>query len=181
LAPGFLAKAESPIWGESFVRASEFYVAGNMASPIEIGIILAQSGLELLAWSTFVRTGLVSPKDFTYKWKAHGQIANLLRRFGIPTAIPSSSSHLGGTIPGYTGGAEGPERFAYVRNRIVHPPKGHASTGTQEGPLLIEAWRLGLHYLELCLLHLARYHGTIRSRVHRDERPVPWDRPRLPW
>jgi hypothetical protein len=151
-----------------------------MASPIEIGIILAQSGLGLLSWSTFVRTGLVSAKTFTYGWKAHGQIRKLLHRARIPTAVPTTTSHLRGSFGGLPPTADAPERLAYVRNRIVHPPREKAMT-SQPSPLLIEAWRLSLHYLELSLLRMSRYQGSTWSRVHGDVRPVPWDAGAVPW
>jgi hypothetical protein len=171
LAPGFIARASGRAWGESYRRAVALYVAANRGVPIEIGITLAQSALELLAWSTFVRSGRVAPGDFE-AWPAARQIRELLARARIPTALPPSLVALSG-LAGTPITADGPERMAYVRNRIVHPPRNRRLRKLSS-PELIDTWRLMLNYAELVLLELARYSGEIHSRI--DDRPVP-----VPW
>lgn len=171
LAPGFMRRANGTAWGESYRRAVALYVAANRGVPIEIGITLAQSALELLAWSTYVRSGRVSPDDFK-GWPAATQIRQLLERAKIPTSIPASLAALSG-LSGVSAPNDGPETVAYVRNRIVHPPRTKAPRKLSS-PELVATWRLMLRYTELVILRLAGYSGEIRSRVDDQVEPVPW-------
>jgi hypothetical protein len=171
LAPGFMKCATGPAWGESYRRAVAFYVAANRGVPIEIGITLAQSALELLAWSTFVRSGRVAPSDFK-DWQAARKLRELLSRARIPLATPSTLAALA-SLSGVSAPADGPARVAYVRNRIVHPPR-NTTLHKLSSAELVDAWRLMLYCADLVLLRLARYSGEIRSRIDDRPAPVPW-------
>jgi hypothetical protein len=172
LSPGFLSRAGSEAWGEPFNRAVKLYVDGNVSIPIEVGIILAQAGLELLAWSTFVRSGRVAPGAFK-DWSAARQFRELLTRARVPMTVPGRLLALGDSLPTLGTAADAADRVAYVRNRIVHPPRNRRA-GSLPSELIIDAWRLSLHYLELAILHRARYSGSIWSRVEDAVVPVPW-------
>ena len=171
LAPGFMRRTNGRAWGESYQRAVAFYVAANRGVPIEIGIILAQSALELLAWSTYVRSGRVAPSEFK-RWSAAHRIRELLKRAKIPTTIPASLTALAG-IPAVPAPRDGPESVAYVRNRIVHPPRGKSPPRSSSAEL-VGTWRLMLWYTELLILKAAGYSGTVRSRVDDQVVSVPW-------
>jgi len=171
LAPGFMARLNGPAWGETYRRAVALFVAANRGVPIEIGIILAQSALELLAWSTFVRSGRMTPAAFK-DWSAADQIRSLLDRAHISRSVPPSLVALA-SLSGASAPGDGPERVAYVRNRIVHPPR-NTSLRKLSSPELVDAWRLMLYYAELILLKLARYKGQIHSRIDDHPTLVPW-------
>lgn len=171
LAPGFMRRATGPAWGESYRLAVSFYVAANRGVPIEIGITQTQSALELLAWSTFARSGRVKPSDFE-GWPAAYRIRKLLTRGQIPLATPVKLTALSG-LSGLSTSADGPERVAYVRNRIVHPPRNRALRKLSSAEL-VDTWRLMLYYADRVLLRLARYSGDIRSRIDDRPEPVRW-------
>jgi hypothetical protein len=162
----------SKAWAEPFTRAVKLYVDGNVSVPIEIGILLAQAGLELMAWSTFVRSGRVAPKVFE-EWHADRQLRELLTRAKVPMDVPASLVALRGPLPGLAATADAAERIAYVRNRIVHPPRNRRSKMLPSA-LIQDVWRLSLHYLELAILHRAGYAGSTWSRVDEAVVPVPW-------
>lgn len=166
LAPGFMKRVTGPAWGESYRRAVAFYVAANRGVPIEIGITLAQSALELLAWSTFVRSGRVTPADFE-RWPAARRLRELLSRARIPLTTPPTLAALA-SLSGVGAPGDGPERVAYVRNRIVHPPRNRTLRKLSSAEL-VDAWRLMLYYADVVVLRLARYSGEIRSRI--DDKP----------
>ena len=172
LAPGFMRRANGRAWSDSYRLAVALYVAANRGVPIEIGITLAQSALEVLAWSTYVRSGRVSPSEFKRGWPAARRIRELLRKAKIPTGVPASMALLTG-LPGVSAPMDGPETVAYVRNGIVHPPRNRALRRLSS-PELIATWRLMLWYAELVILSLAGYSGDVRSRVDDQVSPVPW-------
>ena len=169
LAPGFLAKVASDRWGLAFSQAVEFYVAGNLSVPIEVGIILAQSGLDLLAWSKFVRSGRVAPSMFE-GWPARERFRRLLTPVGVPASVPARLTSLSGPITDLPATADVFDRIATVRNRIVHPPRGRSGR-KQPAELIRDTWRASLYFLELSLLSLSGYHQATSGRE--------WTTPRL--
>jgi hypothetical protein len=173
MSPGFLAKVASDRWGEAFARAVQLYVAGNLGVPIEIGIMLAQAGLDVLAWSTFVRSGRVSATDFR-KWSAGERFRRLLTPRRVPNSVPGPLAALAGPLPDVSLTADVFERIATVRNRIVHPPRGGGSLRRQPSDLITDSWRASLYFLELAILWLSGYQGDTYSRVENRRAPVPW-------
>lgn len=132
---------------------------------------MAQSALELLAWSTFVRPGLVAPSEFK-SWSAAIRIRKLLKRAKLSVSIPAPLTTLS-SLPGVSAPKDGPEAAAFVRNRIVHPPRNR-SARKLTSPELVDAWRLMLRYTELLILKLASYSGNVKSRVDDQVGSVPW-------
>jgi hypothetical protein len=173
IAPGFFARLGQGGWREPFRRAVQFYVNGNLGVPIEIGVILAQSGLELLAWSTFVPNGSISPKEFEKQWPADRQLRRLLQLASVPTAVPAQLANLARDLPGLNASDDAPTRVSWVRNKIVHPPRNRAFYA-HEAALITDTWRLSLTYLELSLLFLCGYSGDYQSRIDGGVAAVPW-------
>jgi hypothetical protein len=172
LAPGFMQRLESRTWGDPFARAIGFYVDGNQAVPIDIGIILAQAGLELLAWSVLVRSGRVAPSAYK-RMSADESLRRLLRPTNMPMVTPPNLGALAGPLPGLGASSDVAERVAYVRNKIVHPPRNRRMAALPP-QLIRETWLMSLHMLELALLHLAGFRGQMQSRVSGRRVAVPW-------
>lgn len=62
---------------------------------------------------------------------------------------------------------------------MVHPPERHENTEWPDGEDLIEAWQLGIWYVELALLRVLEYDGEYWRRIAlgrqaTDIEPVPW-------
>lgn len=93
---GFMAE-----WGDEFGQAVlrtavGQYVTANSPNPVEVAIIVAQSGLELLGWAELVEAGDISEEVWKGRsMQAADKIARLLDQgdisLDIPTSLPSLS------------------------------------------------------------------------------------------
>lgn len=173
LVPGFIARCRYGVWREPMRRATVLYVDANQQSRVEVGIVLAQVALELLAWALLVLDQqLVSRHDFDQNMDAAGRIRKLLAELGIPVGVPAPLTALG-ALAGPASPGDGPQRIAFVRNRIIHPPKRIPAAWPDLAPA-VEANYLGLEFLELALLKLSDYRGKYWSRCAGATKPVPW-------
>ena len=177
--PGFLNQWQNKIWNESVETAIYWYLRSNTREGGTDGaIILAQTALELLAYTYFVEDKKIwSYVDFKGK-SAADKIKLLLSSLDIPLDIPSYLRKL--FKLGNKFNWNGPQAFSEVRNFLVHPGQKRKRLAKVKAPLpLIEVWKLGLWYIELVLLHLFEHTGVYAERLkdgHRlgDVVPVPW-------
>ena len=177
--PGFQNKWQSKIWNEPIKIAIYWYLRSNtMEGGTDGAIILAQSALELLAYTYFVEDKKIwSYKDFINKSAAE-KIKLLLSSLNIPLNIPSSLSNL--LKLGNKFNWDGPQAFSEIRNFLVHPGQIRKRLAKVKLPLpLIEIWKLGLWYIELVLLSLFGHTGVYAERLKNDKllgdvSPVPW-------
>jgi hypothetical protein len=154
-------------FGQAVMRtAVGQYVSANSPDPVEVAIVVAQSGLELLGWAELVETGLISEDDWTNpgRVRASEKIRRLLDLGNASDKIPQSLSSLGNLDANWR---TGPEVAAGVRNRLVHPKKTAAGISWQ-GDVLVDAWILMCHYLELALLRRLEVTSGIRNRLVSD-------------
>ena len=177
--PGFLGRWQSELWQKPIREAIYWYLASNTASRgTDVGIILTQAGIELLAWVYAVQEkGLISGQGFEKLW-ASDQMRLLLSSLRIPLEIPSHLERLT-ALASERQWEDGPHALTALRNSIVHPVRKFDST--QSG-LLWEGWNLGLWYLELTFLRLFGHTGQYGNRLVRkfvgEVEAVPWaDRP----
>jgi hypothetical protein len=150
-------------WQQGLRTAVGLYVTANRPDPMEVAIIAAQSGLELLGWLTFVETNRVAPnvwRDST-KYPAHKKIRDLLMEGAMDPKLPRRLKSLSRLDPSWT---DGPQVIAGVRNRLVHPRRAAGSVAWPT-EVLTDAWRLSSRYLELVLLHSLGVTSNIRDRL----------------
>lgn len=160
---GYRALWKDPIWRSALRTAIGLYVTANRPNPVEVAIIAAQSGLELLGWLSFVESGRIASKDWQNPkhYPAHKKIRLLLADGGIDPAIPSKLKNLVGLSSSWS---DGPSVVAGVRNRLVHPRSSGGSVGWP-GEVLADVWLLSSRYLELVLLHKLDVRSDIRDRL----------------
>ncbi len=170
---GFVAKSEDPLWGEPLRLAIHWYIEANLnAGSIEGATILAQTGLELLAWLHQVEDGstrTTSNERFDHL-SAGSKIRLLLGALQIPETIPPEMSGLAlaaKTLSPAT--ADGPGIITKLRNSIVHPDLANRQrvSGTPVD-LRIAVRTLSLYYLELALLAVCGYQGLYSKRYAAD-------------
>lgn len=156
------------LWGQAHWRqglrtAIGLYITANRPDPLEVAIIAAQSGLELLGWLTFVESGRVAAADWqnASNYPAHRKIRDLLAEGKIDPALPRKLSPLVGLDSNWT---DGPSVVAGVRNRLVHPRRAGGAVAWPTD-VLRDAWLLSSRYLELVLLHALGVTGRIRDRL----------------
>jgi hypothetical protein len=164
-------------WKQVLQLAIDLYVTANHQESSQIGLVIAQSALELLAWAILVeRRQTLSPEGFE-KLAAADTVRLLLELAGVPRAIPAALNALASTSPpGQKGGTwrDGPHAVTDLRNGMVHPTKSRrVKLGVPTLPWF-EAARLSLWYVELVLLRLLDYEGPYRNRLTFREEDVPW-------
>lgn len=178
---GLYAKYRSSTWTETVRLAISWYVESNRRrSGMETSIILAQAGLELLAWTVLVEDGKMISQSGFNDLPASDKIRLLLSRCGIPLELPSELTALKALAKEYNW-SDGPECLVGFRNAVVHPQaKNRQKVGKASSVAIFEIWSLGLWYLGLILLRLFDYTGLYLNRLKRDcyysdaVEPVPW-------
>jgi hypothetical protein len=119
LYPGFISLLRDSNLGEPVRNALYWYLRSNRAGEgagIDSGIILSQAALERLAVAYLKSKGI----SLSRKANAKEHLREMLRRFGIPTAIPAHLSNLYET-KGENTWVDVPQAITKVRNEIVHP------------------------------------------------------------
>lgn len=151
--------------------ALTFYEGGNDPRPLQTGLTLAVTGLELMAWVYLVRDGTMAESEFDDQGMRARTIRGLLDKVGFDTSrVPDLLPVL------RQDGRLGHDAIWHLRTRFTHPRMGTIAT---DHSLLVESWRLATWYLELVLLHWFGYTGPYGSRLKEgrwqgDTEPTPW-------
>lgn len=160
LFPLFLDRHRDRVFRDALDLTVTYYMHGNRPDPINLAIVNAQSGLELLAWTHLVHAGATSRTQFK-DLRAARQIERLLKALGIPTGIPTGMQALK-RLAKNRGFNTGVDAVAYVRNRITHPDRTPLPV-TQNA--LMDAWFLATWWLEVAILSWLRYTGPYENRL----------------
>jgi hypothetical protein len=147
---------------------------------MEASIILGQTALELLGWTTLVEDlKTISHKGFN-DLPAADKVRLLLASYQIPLDIPTCLGALTQLAKAHNW-LDGPECLVGMRNALIHPqPKNRKKVQSASSVAIYEVWNLGLWYLDLIFLRLFNYDGVYRNRLKRecsyDEtlEEVPW-------
>ncbi|MBI3976277.1 MAG: hypothetical protein HY334_07785 [Armatimonadetes bacterium] len=178
--PGMVSRWSDADWQQVLRLAIDLYVTANQQASTgasQVGLVVAQSALELLAWAVLVeRRQVVSPEGFE-KLAAADTLRLLLELAGVPREIPAALGALcSASPPGQKGGAwrDGPHAITDLRNGVVHPTRSRRlKLGVPDLPWL-DAASLTLWYVELVLLRLLEYDDAYRSRLTFEKLEVPW-------
>jgi hypothetical protein len=174
LLPLFWQRYSDPLWQRSLQLAIRYYADAAIMGTLQRNVILAQVGLESLAFAYLVRsTQQLQQNQFTPPVSQH--IQRFLRDIGIPTTIPRTFYGLRRVRANTPW--DGPAAVAWLRNDIVHANR-HRVHG-RRWKVWYQGWQLALWYLELAVLAVVGYKGSYRNRLS-DEigmgtvEPVPW-------
>lgn len=171
-----------PLWHFPIRVAINWYIEANLgAGALEGSIVLAQTGLELLAWCYLVEdpaTSVESGGKFN-KWSAARKIRTLLQELQIPVTIPSEITSLHSNNVGLNM-QDGPSAITSVRNAVVHPKlskRQKLDAIPKRGRFDVK--QLALWYLELTLLRLIAYDGVyyrrfISGHISESAATTPW-------
>jgi hypothetical protein len=174
---GFLSWWQS--WGESAKIVIHWYIASNaQAGAVEGSIVFEQAAFELLSRVFLVeKRSILSSNQFS-KLPAAEQLRHLLSQCSIPLEVPSSLTNL--SRFSQEENEDGSQLLTKIRNFITHSgnPEKRDRFLRQPESVRIEAYRLGLWYLELILLSLFDYQSCYYNRLRLgnigDVEPVPW-------
>lgn len=158
--PGYYALWKNDLWRTAIWKATYWYVLAN-GSNSDSGLILAQTALELLAWTYCVEDRkMVSPGPFD-KLPAADKFRILASTLDIPLALPSHLKALNTPRPGSGVWQDAMDAITGIRNSLVHP---HSKFKPQAGSSR-EAEMLSLWYLDLVLLRLCGHKGRYGNRL----------------
>ncbi len=150
--------------------------ANHGTTTTEGRLMLAQAGLEYLAWIDLVATGRYTKQGFR-ELGAAGKLRLLLNGASITTTIPPELDALQTLSATRSGGAwDGPTALVWVRNRLVHPKSPAEPYEIEQ--LVWQSTQLQLEYLELLLLHRLRYERSYLRRYPPGGWPTPIP---VPW
>lgn len=174
--PGFLAKWKDGFWNRSLRQCLYWYISasgwGTGVAP-DIGLILAQTALELLAWTYCVQhRKMISAEAFDPgRLSAADRLRLLASAFHLPLEIPSclQKTRSAGKWK------DAMDAISGVRNEIVHP-RARAGAPRHLGH---EVWKMSLWYLDMVLLSLCGHQGVYMNRL----RESGWvgETERVPW
>ena len=166
----FMDKWSDEDWRQTLIEVVWWYESASRASlGIDIGIVLAQIAVELLAFRHCVDDRQCFSRRNFKGIPAADKYRHLLRSLHIPSAVPSAASALLAAAR-TTDWTDGPEAVTRIRNDLVHK-------GRQIGlsvDAYYDAWKLAVHYLELTLLAMLDFKGSYRNRIDGTTGPVPW-------
>ena len=161
---GFMSVAsEDPDTHVVLARAIGWYEAALASFGSPASVVLAQAGLELLAWRRITVEMKFSEKS-RKNLDAADQLRLLLSGTGLPFDTPAELVELSKKRLSV------PEAITQARNAIVHPVDNSGFTKAQE----IEAQDLALWYFEMLLLRMIGYNGEYWHRLAKENRSVPW-------
>jgi hypothetical protein len=174
---GYCERVADPIWEEAVHFAIYWYVSARRTTDISPALVMAHTGLELLAWVVLVEDKKALTGDGYEKLWASDRARLLLTLIGVDRSVPASLTELTKGSPRGQKWLDGPHAVSDHRNAVMHPTLKNRTKAREMAQQQSEVVELSLWYLELCLLNLFGYQGQYISRVdewvHID---VPWRR-----
>lgn len=166
---------ESEEWKDCLRSAVYWYLQANTSGGvpgIDAAIILAQSALERLAHHYLVvDKKMISPEGFD-RLKASDCLRLLFSSLSLPVEIGAATPALHKVAAKFKW-ADAPHALTDIRNELVHPVRKK-----EVADCFVDAWKLSLWYVELCVLALCGYSGTYTSRLtavySTQSEKVPW-------
>lgn len=156
---------EDEDWHDVLLRALNWYIAANNGRN-DSDIVLAQAGLELLAYARAVLSKTLPLDGFT-RLRASDQIHMLLAALDVPLAVPPTLHILEDYAKGKNY-ANAAEIVAEFRNAVIHPPKkkpNQSVEGHSDPSARVQARDLSISLLEQCLLAILGYDSWFRDRI----------------
>jgi hypothetical protein len=162
--PGFMSLWQAPDTREILEVAIHWYVEANLgAGAAEGAIILAQAGLERLAYYILTNRGLSGGTT------AAARLRCLFTEFGLPVAVGPARYRVP-TLPELATAqtwADAPHGLVRLRNCLVHPDQQNIQR-LQNFPHQArrEVLTLCLWFYEMVLLSVVRLHGAVHESAN---------------
>ncbi len=157
---------QSEEWQSCLVHAIYWYTQANTSGGhpgIDVGIILAQTALERLAHHYLVvDRKMISDKGFD-DLRASDRLRMLFSVCGISAELTSVTPDILQVNAGFKKESkwmDAPHAITDIRNSLVHPVSKKKVHGCY-----VDAWKLSLWYLELCILAVCGFDGRYQNRM----------------
>lgn len=159
--PGFASLWKKEAWRNMLPRTLYWYLGAcdrGVGIGVDTGLILAQSALELLAWTHLVLDQkIISRTQFKNRaFSAAKGLRQLMSSLNISQEIPQSLSLLQ-----KNSWSDGPEAITKLRNSLTHP---EALMNLPRNSYY-EGWKLSLWYIDMILLRLCGHNGKYANRL----------------
>jgi hypothetical protein len=183
----FQAQAIEALWGpvvrswddpeerQLLTVGLEFYLDAQRGRNLETRLVIAQAGLELLAWHFLTRVEPIQDPTRVDRQDASWRLRRLVERLDLDPAVPEPLEVVRATWAKL----DGPGVVCYLRNQVTHPKNVNAllnlDSQTKHGVLRLATW-----YLELALLRHLGYDGSYINQTlplpiwQGAGEPVPW-------
>jgi hypothetical protein len=163
--PGFMKIWTNELWQKPLSDALYWYLGAcdrRVGVGVDTGLILAQTALELLAWTYCVLDRkMISATAFQpRRLSAADKLRLLASSLNIPLDIPPNLPSLRGRRGRKW--VDGMDAITNIRNLLVHPD---AVQQQLPGVTYFEAWKLSLWYIDLVLLQLCGHDGKYGNRL----------------
>jgi hypothetical protein len=174
ILPGFWRRMTDPEWKDHVDWAIYWWLAANKLGQMsETSILAAQAGLEVLAPAVLTKMAGATQRELDSWRKADTRIRKMLQQLKIPLTIPKGLADVSAFARSGPHRMDGPSALTEVRNALAHPEK-QGQTG-----LAYQVSLLGMRYLELALLALFEYKGSLFDHTVFEGpklalEPVPW-------
>ncbi|WP_397301614.1 hypothetical protein [Nonlabens ulvanivorans] len=146
--------------------AIHWYIEANTSKFHDTALVNAQAALELIYnWWVVENKQLIMGSD-SDKISAANKIRLIVSQLQLKAHIPTSLTNLSDVIRGIKDVTDGPDAITYIRNAIVHSrKKNREKLIGLSNEVKLEARELSLYYIELSLLEILEYKGTITDRM----------------
>jgi hypothetical protein len=176
LWPLFFKLWRDDYWKNVMRTALWWYVsAAQQLGGSDAALILAQAGLELVAWVKLVETDKVISRVGFENLPAADKLRLFIAAMKIKMELDPSHDALYGLAKGQ-GWTVAPWAVTEIRNRLVHPKNREDLQG--QAMAIFQAYSLAMHYFELAILFVCGYDGeytNLRTDVgHSTIERVPW-------
>jgi hypothetical protein len=166
---------QSDAWRDCLKHAVYWYTQANTNGSqlgIDSAIILAQTALERLAHHhVVIDRKMLSAHGFK-DLRASDKLRVFFSSLSIPTDITAATPSIQNAATQLKW-IDAPHALTDIRNALVHP-----DNNKRVHDCFVDAWRLGLWYLELSILALCDYTGGYQNRLSPSYpgqvRKVPW-------
>lgn len=175
--PGFMALWKKGLWHRALTEGLYWYLGAcdrGTGIGVDTGLILAQTALELLAWTHCVQDRkMVSAEAFEPRGlSAANRLRLLASSLDIPLELPACLTALHATRGQKWD--DSMDAITGIRNAIVHP---HAKKQLPHGSYY-EGWKLSLWYVDMAILrlcgHTGKYSNRLVDRWMGQVESVPW-------
>jgi hypothetical protein len=174
LFPDFMNRLTNGQWQDTLREVIYWYLNSNKGRA-DVGIILTQTAIERLSFDYVVKERRLLEAEGFKTLRASDKFRLLFSSLDIPIDIPKYSDDIQQLAKQFNW-LDTPQALTEIRNSLVHPE--HKRRG-QFNDAELDAWNLGLWYLELTILRLCGYTGTYHNRLLKNSwvgqvEDVPW-------
>lgn len=159
LWPQWLEKWQSKNERDGIVLAIGLYVDAHRSVPLESRILLTFAILEMLSWQWLRDEGGLSRRQVK-GLDAAARLRKTLDGMGVSAAVPKDLE----ALVRHTSEQDGPGVLNWLRNRLAHAKQPGALLRVPNA-VKVDAWRLGLWYVDLIMFHRMGFIGDYLNRT----------------